>query len=107
VRRYKSDAIALNEENIAKLGVADSHAILQHGFEDRLQFARRTRYDAEDLRSGRLLLQRLGKIVRALVRSVDAASCAAVLGQCRVSPDPKSLAGQHAIGRGAWAEIFG
>src|SRR5262249_53373752 len=54
-----------------KLGLANPHSILQHGLEHEFQIARRTRNNSQHLRSRRLLLQRLGKLARALLLGLE------------------------------------
>src|SRR6516165_1943708 len=52
--------------DVSELGVADTYRVRQHGLENRLQFTWRTADNAQHLRRGRLLLQRLSKFMRAL-----------------------------------------
>ena len=61
MRGNEVQGTAVRAKDIAKFGVANAHSILQHGFENRLQFARRTRNNAQHIRGRRLLLQRLAQ----------------------------------------------
>ena len=49
--------------NIAKTGVANAHCIFQHGLEDRIKVALRTRDDLQHLGGRSLLLQRFAQLV--------------------------------------------
>jgi len=75
-RRYivESDLtedVSFVEIQRAEFGLADARCVLQHGLEHRLNFAGRARYDAEHLRCRGLLLQRIGKLVRALLLGLE------------------------------------
>src|SRR5512132_1646663 len=61
----------LVQKQIAELGLADAHRFLHHGIEDGLQLAGRSGNDLQHFRGRRLLLQRLGEIVRALAQLVE------------------------------------
>ena len=69
--RRRAPRTALESEQSAEIGLANSHSVLQHGLEHRLQLAGRTRDDAQHLRCRGLLLQRLGEIVGALAQLVE------------------------------------
>ena len=71
VHRNYSEFTALEQHQIAELGLAKLGCILEHGLEYRLQLAGRTADDLEHFRSRRLLLQRLAKIVGALAQLVQ------------------------------------
>ena len=65
--RNETYGVAFDAVDSTKLGIADSHRILQHGFEHRLKVAGRTGYNPQHIRRRRLLLQRFGKLPRALL----------------------------------------
>src|SRR5262249_11747550 len=56
VHRDRAKGISLAQEQVAKLGIAQSRRILQHGLEHGLELARRTADDTQDLRGRGLLL---------------------------------------------------
>ena len=65
-----------------KFGFANAHRILQHGFENRLQFARRTADDLEHVRGRGLLLQRFAQLVeQPRVLDGDDGLCGEILDQ--------------------------
>ena len=65
---YRNDAkfVALADPKIAELGLANSHGVLQHGVEHRMQLAGRTGNHLQDFRRRGLLLQRLAQFVGAV-----------------------------------------
>src|ERR1700731_1557236 len=58
-----TEAIAFAEVHRAEFGLADASRVLEHGLEHRLQLAGRRTDDAQYVRRGRLLLQRLPQFV--------------------------------------------
>src|SRR6478735_3884566 len=65
------EPFAVVQKQMAKPGITNPQCIFQHGLEYRLQFTRRTADDAEHLRSGRLLFQRLREVARARLHLVE------------------------------------
>src|SRR5262249_35311109 len=63
--------IAFVQQQQSEGGVAKSGRIRQHCLKYRSEVARRTRYDTQDLRRGRLLLQRFGEVRGALTQFVE------------------------------------
>jgi hypothetical protein len=71
VRGHHSERIPLTQRHDAELGSANADRIRQHGFEHRLELARRAGDRPQDLAGRRLLLQRLGEIVGTLAQLVE------------------------------------
>src|SRR5262249_32001194 len=71
MQRGYAESISLTNEQIAELRLAEPDSVRQHGLENGLQLARRTRNDLQHLGGRRLLLQRLAQIVRALTQLVE------------------------------------
>ena len=71
MQRNIAECFAVVEIEHTELRFTKSHRALQHGVEDRFQFARRTGNRAEHLRGRGLLLKRPGKIVRALAQFIQ------------------------------------
>src|SRR6202041_1994422 len=69
--RYKMEGAGLTPVNGAEFGLANTYGFLQHGSEHRLKIIRRTADNLEHFGSGRLLLQRLGQVGRALAQFVE------------------------------------
>ena len=69
MRRNEVEDVPIPAVDISKLGVADAYSFLQHGCKHRLKIAGRAADDLEHLRRRGLLLQRLGKLGGALLRS--------------------------------------
>src|SRR6516165_12721885 len=67
----RTKGVALEEKKIAKCGVTDANSILQHGLKYRLKLARRRTNYTQHLRGRRLLLQRFGKLARALLLGLE------------------------------------
>src|SRR5262249_8069706 len=59
------------KEQTTERSLAKPGRLLQHGLEHRIEVAGRTRYDAQHLRRGRLLLQRFGKFARSLLLRLE------------------------------------
>src|SRR5215471_17199345 len=64
---HNANRTLIRQEHLAELGLADRDGMLQHRLEHRLQFARRTRDDAQHFGSRGLLLQCLAEFARALL----------------------------------------
>ena len=71
MRRNEVQGVAVPTIDISKLGVADADGVLQHGCKHRLKIAGRAADDLEHLRRRRLLLQRFGKLARALLLRLE------------------------------------
>src|SRR5262249_40375628 len=76
LRRYakhcdRSGYVVIEPEQYSERGLADARRFLQDGLEHRLQLPRRAGDDAQHLRGGSLLLQRLGQIVGALPQLIE------------------------------------
>jgi hypothetical protein len=69
----RENSLAIIEQEVAKLGLADSHGAGEHGLEHRLQIAWRRADDTQHLRGRGLLLKRFGKFARALLFGLIAA----------------------------------
>src|SRR5262249_21797018 len=52
------ETLAIIEDQVTELGLADAHGVCQHSLEHRFQLTGRTADDAEDLGARGLLLQR-------------------------------------------------
>src|SRR5262249_4593672 len=63
--------LAIIEDQVTELGLADAHGVCQHSLEHRFQLTGRTADDAEDLGGRGLLLQRLGEFARALLFGLE------------------------------------
>ena len=63
--------LAVPAMDIPERGVADADRVLQHGFKHGLEIAGRAGNDLQHLRCGRLLLQRLRKLARALLLGLE------------------------------------
>ena len=73
VQRDGAESIAFAEPERAVTGPAQLCRIRQHRFEHGLKLARRTGNDAQHFGGGGLLLQRLGKLARALLLGLEQA----------------------------------
>ena len=62
MHRDNAERSVFTQLQSAEFGLADTDCVLQHRLEYRLQFAGRRTDDAQHLRRGRLLLQRLHAI---------------------------------------------
>ena len=71
MRRNEMQGVTIPAVDISKLGVTDADSILQHGCKHRLKIAGRAADDLEHLRRRRLLLQRFGKLPRALLLRLE------------------------------------
>jgi hypothetical protein len=60
---FDHQALAIILEQCPELGLAKAHRVLQHRVEYRLQLAGRTADDLQDLRCGRLPLERFAQLV--------------------------------------------
>ena len=67
----QAEELAVAQVEVAEAGGAEPHCIREHYLEHRLELARRTRDNLQDLRGCRLLLQRLGKLARARLRRLE------------------------------------
>src|SRR5215831_7238864 len=63
-------ALAIIEQEVSKVGLANAHGVGEHGLEDGLKLAGRRTDDAQYLGRRRLLLQRLAEFARALLLSL-------------------------------------
>jgi hypothetical protein len=63
MRRYRTISVTLEAEERAELGLANTHRVLQHGLEHRLQLTRRSADHLEHVGGGGLLLQRFTQFV--------------------------------------------
>src|SRR6516164_6717514 len=63
MRRYRTISVTLEAEERAELGLADTHRVLQHSLEHRLQLTRRSADNLEHVGGGCLLLQGLTQFV--------------------------------------------
>ena len=66
MRCHKAKSTVLVEIEAAEFGIADADGFLQHGLKHGLQIAGRATDDLENLRRGRLLLQRFREVGCAL-----------------------------------------
>ena len=71
MRRHEVQGVAIPAMDISKLGVANADGILQHSRKHRLKIAGRAADNLEHLRRGGLLLQRFGKLARALLLRLE------------------------------------
>src|SRR5215469_9801728 len=71
MHRDHAVSISFGQKKYAESSGADADGILQHGLEYWLQIAGRRTDDAQHIRSGRLLFQRLTKIGRALTQFAE------------------------------------
>src|SRR5262245_34473661 len=55
--------LAIIEDQLPELGLADAHGVCEHSLEHRFQLTGRTADDAEDLGGSGLLLQRFPQLV--------------------------------------------
>ena len=67
VVRHQLEECAIHPEHQAITRVTDTSGVLGHRVQNRLEIGRRAADRAEDLGGGGLLLQRLGKLARALL----------------------------------------
>ena len=88
MHRHEAEGIAFTQIHGAEFGLADARRVLQHGVENRLEFARRTADDLEHLDGRRLLLQRLGQLPRACLPASNSRtfSIAITAWSAKVSP---------------------
>src|SRR5215468_9613993 len=63
VQGYRPEPVALAQPQYTELGLADAHRIRQHGLEHGLKLAGRAGDDAQHLRGGGLLVERLAQLV--------------------------------------------
>src|SRR6516164_5137572 len=71
VRGKEVQKLAVPAIDDSKLSVADANSVLEHRVEYRLQIAGRAGNDAQYLRGGCLLLQRLGEFARSLLLRLE------------------------------------
>src|SRR5215469_5659812 len=71
MHRDHAVSISFGQKKYAESSGADADGILQHGLEYWLQTTGRRTDDAQHIRSGRLLFQRLTKIGRALTQFAE------------------------------------
>jgi hypothetical protein len=64
-------AAFLRSKHRSELGLADAYRVRQHGLKHGLQLAGRRTDDLQHLGGRRLLLQRLGEIIRALAQFIE------------------------------------
>src|SRR5262249_36006413 len=71
MRRDQTQDIAVPAIDVSKFGVAEADGVLQPGLEYRFQIPGRRADTAQHSRRSRLLLQRLGKLTRALLLRLE------------------------------------
>ena len=71
MRRKEVQGVTIPAEDISELGVADADGFGQHCFKHRLKIAGRAADDLQHLRRCSLLLQRFGKLPRALLLRLE------------------------------------
>jgi hypothetical protein len=64
MHRREPKCVSVVEQQVAELGLADTHRILKHGLEHWLQFTRRAADHLEHIGGGGLLLQRFAQLVK-------------------------------------------
>ena len=78
--------LSLVKVQVAELGLADAHRVLQQRLEHRLQLAGRTGDDVQHFGGGGLLLQRLGKVLPSLGEFAPCFSSCCPVGSGSVRP---------------------